>query len=333
MRVALSVVESKSAAIHFETQVAAHIATGSDMGDIGHSYKQFNEILKAAEVYIDKEIEKYLLTPLANTLLPPHFCGLADKSTIHRITNQGVIIASMLNGIKTAILVQAPAVYHAFDNGEEDPGGVTGACAPELAESMFTTITTAYPGLINIIGTSWQGTVLDGQYQPKGFANKLWDLLEKSQCTFTDVIWDPPHWVNLAAEDVLEGKIGHSKEFLKRLITRSATIHQIFQRGKNLAQAKTQAETMNCQLQLTSRTCATRFATSQIHEFRKLISSAHVYMATYEEFHKNDPKFELKTWEICGQDFVADMCGCVDVFLPLITFLVQLQGLSVPIWN
>jgi hypothetical protein len=108
---------------------------------------------------------------------------------------------------------------------------------------------------------------------------------------------------------------------------------QIFQRGKNLAQAKTKAETMNCKLQLTSRTCAMRFAMSQTHEFRKLISSAHVYMATYEEFHKNDPKFELKTWEICGQDFVADMCGCIDVFLPLITFLVQLQVLSVPIWK
>ena len=90
---------------------------------------------------------------------------------------------------------------------------------------------------------------------------------------------------------------------------------------------------MNCKLQLTSRTCATRFATSQIHEFQKLIYSAHVYMATYEEFHKNDPNFELKTWEICGQDFVADICGSVDVFLPLITFLVQLQVVGIPIWK
>lgn len=333
VRVALSIVESKCAAIHFETQVAAHIATGSDMGDIGHSYKQFNEILKVAEAYIDKEVENYLLKPLSNTLLPPHFCGLADKSTIHRITNQGVIITVMLNGIKTAILVQAPAVYHSFDNDEEDSGGVTGACAPELAETMFTTITTAYPGLVSIIGTSWQGTVLDGQYQPKGFAKKLWDLLEKSRSTFTDVIWDPPHWVHLVVEDVLEGKSGQSKEFLKRLIARSSTIHQIFQRGKSLSQAKNKAEALKHKLQLTSRTCATRFATSQIHEFQKLISSGHVYMATYEEFHKDDPKYQLKMWEICGQDFVADLCGCVDVFLPLITFLVQLQGLAVPIWK
>lgn len=111
VRVALSVVKSKCAAIHFETQVAAHVATGSDMGEIGHSYKQFNEILMAAEVYLDKEIEHYLLTPLPNTSLPPHFCGLADKSTIHRVTNQGVIISTMVNGCRAAIAVQAPVVY------------------------------------------------------------------------------------------------------------------------------------------------------------------------------------------------------------------------------
>ena len=56
-------------------------------------------------------------------------------------------------------------------------------------------------------------------------------------------------------------------------------------------------------------------------------------MATYEELYKNYCKLELKIWEICGQDFVADMCGCIDVFWPLITFLVDLQGLSVLIWK
>ena len=63
------------------------------------------------------------------------------------------------------------------------------------------------------------------------------------------------------------------------------------------------------------------------------IYSALVYMARYEEFHKNDPNFELRTWEICGQDFVADICLSVDVFLPLITFLIQLQGVGIPIWK
>lgn len=120
VRVALSVVESKCAATHFETQIAAHISTGSDMGDIGHSRKQFNDILRATEIYFDKQIEEYLLTPLQNTslALPPHFCGLADKSTVHRVTNQGVVIITMVQGIKTAIAVQAPAVYHGADEDQ-----------------------------------------------------------------------------------------------------------------------------------------------------------------------------------------------------------------------
>ncbi len=153
-------VESKCAATHFETQIAAHISTGSDMG---HSRKQFNGILSATEIYLDKQIEEYFLTPLQNTLLPPHFCALADKSTIHHVTNQGVVITTMVQGIKTPIAVQAPNVYHGAD--EDQSEGVTSACAPELAETMFDTIKKAYPRLADTLGNSWQGSVLDGQYQ------------------------------------------------------------------------------------------------------------------------------------------------------------------------
>ena len=216
VRVAISVLKSKSAATHFEMHVAAHLSTGSDMGEIGHGRKQFNEILKAVEAYLDSEIEKYLLTPLKNTLLPPHFCGLADKSTIHRITNQCVAITMMVEGVKTAIAVQAPAVYHTDE--KESDNVVTGAYAPELANSMFQTIATAYPKLVEIMETSWQGCVLDGQYQAKGFAEKLTQLLNKPRSEFFSVIWDPPHWVNLAIDDVIVGKTGVSKKFLKRLI-------------------------------------------------------------------------------------------------------------------
>jgi hypothetical protein len=41
----------------------------------------------------------------------------------------------------------------------------------------------------------------------------------------------------LAIEDVIDGKVGSSRAFLKRLIDRSAAIHKIFQRGKSLAEA------------------------------------------------------------------------------------------------
>jgi hypothetical protein len=137
----------------------------------------------------------------------------------------------------------------------------------------------------------------------------------------------------LAIEDVIDGKVGSSRAFLKRLIDRSAAIHKIFQRGKSLAEAREKAIQLESKLQLTSRTCATRFSTSQIHEFRKLISSLHVYIAAYVECHQLNPNFELKQWEICGQDFVADLCGVVDVVIPAVTYLVDLQSVQVPIWK
>ena len=186
VRVALSVHESKCAAAHFEIQIAAHISTGSDMGDFGHSWKQFNSILRATEIYFDKQIEEYLITPLESTLLPPHFCAPADKSTVHRVTNQAVVITTMVARIKTPITVQAPAVYHDADEGQTK--GVTGACASELAENMFDTIKKAHPRLADAMGNSWQGSILDGQYQAKGFGKKLMELLKKTDLEFSDVV-------------------------------------------------------------------------------------------------------------------------------------------------
>lgn len=114
---------------------------------------------------------------------------------------------------------------------------------------------------------------------------------------------------------------------------RSLVVHKLFQSGKRLAAARKKADEMQKPLHLTSRTCATRFSTSQVHEFRKLLSSIHIYMATYTELHQKDNDFEVKQFEICGQDFIADICGCVDVTTPVITYLVDLQGVQVPVWK
>ncbi len=56
-------------------------------------------------------------------------------------------------------------------------------------------------------------------------------------------------------------------------------------------------------------------------------------MATYRALHQHDKDFELREWEICGQDFIADLCGSVDIVSPFITFLVDLQNLQVPVWK
>ena len=100
-----------SAGRHFETAVANHIATGSDLGDIGHSRKLFPDLLKASEIWLDKEVAKFLCSPLKSTGIPPHYYVTADKATLSRITNQSIVIVTMMDGCRKSILVKAPEVY------------------------------------------------------------------------------------------------------------------------------------------------------------------------------------------------------------------------------
>ena len=142
----------------------------------------------------------------------------------------------------------------------------------DLAESMYNNVIGTYHSLsTKFFQAAWQGTVCDGQYQAKGFHEKLKKLLNQDTTLFSAIIWDPPHLIHLAFEDVFKGKIGLSKEFMSRLISRSSKTHQIFQRGKMLPQAKQQSSSNDDgeKLPLTSRACGTIFATSQIHEFNK----------------------------------------------------------------
>ena len=147
-------------------------------------------------MYLDKEIEQYLLSPLKNTSLPPHFCGLADKSRIHRVTNQGVVICTVLNGCRTAIAVQAPIVY---SGGEDDSHAVAGACAPELAENMFKTIKHAYVNLTKILCTSWQGNALKKTVHIKGNDHISFYIILKVLLRSLEICWEsnPLHFLKL----------------------------------------------------------------------------------------------------------------------------------------
>ena len=68
--IALTVVKAKTAAVHYETMVAAHAFTGSAVGELGHGRKQFNEILRCADVWCNQEVSKHLSEPLTSTKLP-----------------------------------------------------------------------------------------------------------------------------------------------------------------------------------------------------------------------------------------------------------------------
>ena len=325
----------KAAGIQFEQNVSCHIATGSDLGDMSHGRKQFLDILKAAEICVDMKVSEYLSTPLERTKLALHFYVTADKATIHRAQNQAILICPFVEGRRAAIVVQAPSVY---EEDEQDKLNVTGANSDELAQMLHSSICKAYATMdADILKAVWQGTVCDGQYKVRGFQNKLKDLLgqEEDNSSFNEVIWDPPHLVLKACEDVLKGKKGTSESFMDRLITRTMTIHKIFQRGKMLAQARRQQQVMaeeqgeNNRLLLTRRACTTRFITSQYAEFMKLVSSLPTYIKTFRSHSYK----EIAEYEIAGQDFVMDLLGCCDVLMPIMRMLVDLQALQVPIWK
>lgn len=57
-------------------------------------------------------------------------------------------------------------------------------------------------------------------------------------------------------------------------------------------------------LKLTSRTCSTRFTTSQHVEFCKLLDGLPLYIKTFRQFHYS----EIREYVIAGDDFLLDLC-------------------------
>ena len=94
------------------------------------------------------------------------------------------------------------------------------AKAKELAEGLYGEIQSAYPSFSKyLINGLYQGTVCDGAYQASEFESTLKDLCnQKMTGEFFAVLWDPPHYVDIALKDVFEGKHGFSKEFFGRVV-------------------------------------------------------------------------------------------------------------------
>ena len=176
-RVAFNITEMKTAAQHFENSVACHVATGSDMGDISHRQKQFNEIMRAAEIFIDNETRKYSIKPMDCTSLPTHFYVTADKATVNRYTNQAVMSCCMVQGKRRAIPVRASQIYEVADDEDDidnaEKLSVTGASAGELAARIHSDIKETYQVDDELLCQSWQGTSCDGQYQAKDFGKEF----------------------------------------------------------------------------------------------------------------------------------------------------------------
>ena len=329
IRIALSVLKSKSAAQHFESEIAAHVSTGRDLGDLGHSRNHFNEILSAMQVWVDRQSGSFLAKPLQSTGFPPHFFITADKSTPQRITNQAIMICPVVNGKRVAIPVDSPKVYSSKDRATV--GTVSGANADELAKQVISSIKKAFGSNMEFeLRSSWQGTSCDGQYQATEFGATLHkELNVKADPEFSAVIWDPSHWLNLAILDIRDDKIGQSGNFLRNFVNRSKNIHAMFNRGKMLCSAIAIAQSKGVKLKMTQRNCATRFWSSQYRQFLNIIDGFGVYAEAFREFGYS----ELKEYEILGKDFVVDLCIVTDVMAIIMELMVRVQSLAQPCWK
>lgn len=191
-------------------------AAGADVGDFSHSRKLFIDIIKAANCYIDKELQKFLSTPMPNTGMLPHVYITADKSTNHRFQNLIKAILPVVEGKRKAVPLSLKPVYINADG--------TGGNVIELAEKIFedleerTGISRDSERLSQI-----QGRVFDGQYLCEPFTTKkmnqpITKFLGKDPLMCSELWWllqwDPVHLIDLVFTAHKED------EFISRLIQR-----------------------------------------------------------------------------------------------------------------
>ena len=321
-------VKSKSAAQQFEHEIAAHIATGSNVGDLGHSRNHFNEILSAINVWLDKQTAKQIAKPLPSTGFQPHFYVSCDKSTPHRISNHAIKICPLVSGKRVAIPVNAPEVY-SVDSLNAD--GVSGGCADQLAKQVVKAIKEAYGDSESFnLKAVWQGTCCDRHYQADGFKTAVYQELGiPIDPEFSVVVWDQSHWINLAILDIKDGKIGSASDFLASLVKRSKKSHSTFQRGKMLSNVIALAHSENLELKMTRGNCAARIWSSQYKEFNPIIQSYKACTAAFRSYDYN----EMKEYNILGTDFVLDLCCICDSMKSVVDLIIAVQGLCCPCWK
>ena len=95
-----------------------------------------------------------------------------------------------------------------------------------VEKNLYNEIHKAYPSIPEgDIKAAWVGTVCDGAYQTAGFKSTLASILEQDESQeLFNVLWDAPHFLDLAFRDIFNGKTGHSKDFIKTLVDRSSVV-------------------------------------------------------------------------------------------------------------
>lgn len=119
---ALTAIKAKSAAMHYEDQVAFAFSVGAQVGQSGHCRKLVPDLVQSMLIAIQEKTKEALLRCLPSTGLPPHYYLAVDKATVNKRSNQGVIICPMIDGSRVPIVVAAPEVYKPTEGGSVEGG-------------------------------------------------------------------------------------------------------------------------------------------------------------------------------------------------------------------
>ena len=170
---------------------------------------------------------------------------------------------------------------------------------------------------------------MDGQYVNVPFIDGMNEPVKKLfdnaciQSFWWPVEWDPAHWL-----DKVFTKFKDSS-FVDRLLKRVALYHQLFSHGKMHSVAQHTAKDLHLPFRVTNAYAHQRFMSSSYLSLKNLAESLEVYIETFKD-HDNR---EEVGYNLCGQEFVHDLLGVLDLLWPLVFSMLQSQSNWYPGWK
>lgn len=321
LKLVLQTVKTKAAADHYELKLAEYHEEGIDVGNIQHSRKNFPELCAALSKSADNRIDSYLSTPLPSTGVPPHCVVTFDKSTVHRETNQAIMIISSYQGHRECYLIDAPLVY----SKEHGDDFVSGGQSSSLATQISTAVVQCLP---NIKLSACVGAVADGQYQNSKFVNAFTKEFFSTKSEFNFLQWDSAHSIDLVMKKL------QKEPYLKRISERSSKFHQKLGLGKmhSITQGMSD-KTVIC----TKPLATTRFISSTIESFKAILRCFKEYITALYDFggmvKGTEDEYDEEESIMVGQDYIIDLLLIVDITKPVINFMINVQNLQIPCWK
>lgn len=228
----------------------------------------------------------------------------------------------MVNGSREGIILDAREVYTNSD--------ATGGTGDALAAAIFKDLE-EHVGIKDDRLLQAQGRVMDGQYLNEPFIagmnepimRLLQDGLSCKERFWWPVEWDPAHWLDKVFSQFKDSS------FVDRLLKRMALYHQLFHHGKMHSVARHTAKDLKLPFRVSNSYADQRFMSSSYLSLKNLADSLEVYIETFKD---HDNREELG-YKLCGQDFVHDLLGVLDLLWPLVVLMLQSQAEWYPGWK